>query len=121
MNNTITDDEPNLAREGLATICYCTSLVQAQAYAEKYLKLDAEQTKANPLHEVGEVKSADDLLDELTEGKKGLFNDEIQVNYDDAIKAIHKYHAQFKESAPIKKDEDDGWIYCHNCGRVKEG
>lgn len=51
------------------------------------------------------MKTKEDILDELTEGRKGLFNNDVQVSFDDSIKAMQEYADQQTEQ--LKKQLED--------------
>lgn len=51
------------------------------------------------------MKTKEDILDELTEGRKGLFNDDVQVSFDDSIKAMQEYADQQTEQ--LKKELEE--------------
>lgn len=59
------------------------------------------------------MKTKEDILDELTEGRKGLFNDDVQVSFDDSIKAMQEYAdqqtEQLKKQLEEKEKEAEKW------------
>jgi len=73
---------------------------------------------------VGEGKVEEELLKKCKSalgvlstmcGLEGLSQGKIVAN--EILKDIDKH---LTSTPPVKVDEDDGWIYCPNCGRVKE-
>lgn len=53
------------------------------------------------------MKTKEDILDELTEGRKGLFNDDVQVSFDDSIKAMQEYADQQTEQLKKQLEEKE--------------
>jgi|GEM_PF-2573212 len=72
---------------------------------EKIVELFATD-KANPLHRVVEVKSAEEILDQYWHYEAGKPLEHWRV-----LQAMEEYASQFKHSLPVS---DEGWISCED-------
>jgi chromosome segregation ATPase len=53
------------------------------------------------------METKEDILDVFTVGKKGIFNNEVYISFDDALKAMQEYADQQTEQLKKQLEEKD--------------